>query len=195
MAKGRQLLDILTAPGSRLNLLPSGTAGVDQFLRKKNDGTSPSRPRRPCSFSLFLFVASAFNTRVVPPSARPGGCCRGELPHNTRSLGKYLSGPAQHRTENGDFQANGKISERWRGLLFEGSAYNQITHPPIGVPFHCYFGGFVLLSGRDRIELCFAIGRLLDLYRTMLYHVVVGFEQEAAKARTRAVAPCYAPRE
>ena len=43
----------------------------------------------------------------------------------------------------------------------------------------------MLLSGRDRIKSCFAIGRLLDLYRTMLYHVVVGFEQEAAKARTR----------
>ena len=51
----------------------------------------------------------------------------------------------------------------------------------------------MLLSGRNRIKLCFAIGRLLDLYRTMLYHVVVGFEQEAAKARTRAMAPHCAP--
>ena len=44
----------------------------------------------------------------------------------------------------------------------------------------------MLLSGRDRIKLCFAIGRLLDLHRTMLYYVAVGFEQEVAKARTRA---------
>ena len=63
MARGRQPPDTLTAPG--LTPQPSSiwTAGVDQFLRKKNDGTSPSCPRRPCSFSLFLFVASAFNVQ------------------------------------------------------------------------------------------------------------------------------------
>lgn len=47
----RWLVDILTVG---LNLLPSGTAGVDQFLRwTQNDGTC--RFSRVCSFSSLLF--------------------------------------------------------------------------------------------------------------------------------------------